>query len=59
VIISGGCGSRGGRLDPGGGFSSLGDETSICIAIALLSSCTQFPVGIEVLECFYSRGKVN
>jgi hypothetical protein len=34
VIISSGCSNRGGGLDPGGGFSSLGDETSICTAIA-------------------------
>jgi hypothetical protein len=34
VIIGGGCGSRGSGLDPGGGFSFLGDETSICITIA-------------------------
>jgi hypothetical protein len=34
VIIGGGCSGRGIRLDPGGGFSFLGDETSICITIA-------------------------
>jgi hypothetical protein len=34
VIIGGGYGGRGNGLDPGGGFSSLGDETSICTAIA-------------------------
>jgi hypothetical protein len=34
VIIGGGYSGRGSGLDPGGGFSSLGDETSICIAIA-------------------------
>jgi hypothetical protein len=34
VIISSSCSSRGSRLDPGGRFLSLGDETSICIAIA-------------------------
>jgi hypothetical protein len=34
VIIGGGCSGRGGRLDPGGRFSSLGDETFICTAIA-------------------------
>jgi hypothetical protein len=34
VIISSGCNSRGSRLDPGNGFSSLGDETFICTTIA-------------------------
>jgi hypothetical protein len=34
VIISSSYSSRGGGLDPGGRFSSLGDETSICTAIA-------------------------
>jgi hypothetical protein len=34
VIISSGYSSRGSGLDPGGRFLSLGDETSICIAIA-------------------------
>jgi hypothetical protein len=34
VIIGSGCNSRGSRLDPGGGFSSLRDEISICIIIA-------------------------
>jgi hypothetical protein len=34
VIISGGCNNRGGRLDPGDGFLFLGDEISICTAIA-------------------------
>jgi hypothetical protein len=34
VIIGSGCSGRGSRLDPGGGFSFLGDETSICTAIA-------------------------
>jgi hypothetical protein len=34
VIISGSCSGRGSRLDPGGGFSSLGDETFIYTAIA-------------------------
>jgi hypothetical protein len=33
VIIGGSCSSKGSRLDPGGRFSSLGDETSICTAI--------------------------
>jgi hypothetical protein len=34
VIISSGCSSKSNRLDPGDRFSSLGDETSICTAIA-------------------------
>jgi hypothetical protein len=34
VIISSSYSSRGNRLDPGVRFSSLGDETSICTAIA-------------------------
>jgi hypothetical protein len=34
VIISSGYSSKGGRFDPGDGFSSLGDETSICTTIA-------------------------
>jgi hypothetical protein len=34
VIISSGCSSKNNRLDPGNRFSSLGDETSICTAIA-------------------------
>jgi hypothetical protein len=34
VIISSGCSSKGSGLDPGDRFSFLGDETSICIAIA-------------------------
>jgi hypothetical protein len=34
VIISSGCSGRGSGLDPGGRFSSLGDETSICTTIA-------------------------
>jgi hypothetical protein len=34
VIIGGGYSSRGNGLDPGDRFSSLGDKTSICTAIA-------------------------
>jgi hypothetical protein len=34
VIISSGCSSKNNGLDPGNRFSSLGDETSICTAIA-------------------------
>jgi hypothetical protein len=45
VIISSSCGSRGGRLDPGGGFSSLGDETFICIAIATAIFVHSIPSG--------------
>jgi hypothetical protein len=45
VIISSSCGSRGGGLDPGGGFSSLGDETSICIAIATAIFVHSIPSG--------------
>jgi hypothetical protein len=45
VIIGGGCGSRGGGLDPGGGFSSLGDETSICTAIAAAIFVHSIPSG--------------
>jgi hypothetical protein len=45
VIIGGGCGSRGSRLDPGGRFSSLGDETSICTAIAATIFVHSIPSG--------------
>jgi hypothetical protein len=34
VIIGSGCSNRDSRLDPGDRFLSLGDETSICTAIA-------------------------
>jgi hypothetical protein len=45
VIISGGCSSRGGGLDPGGGFSSLGDETSICTVIVVAIFVYSIPSG--------------
>jgi hypothetical protein len=45
VIISSGCGSRGSRLDPGGRFSSLGDETFICTAIAAAIFVHSIPSG--------------
>jgi hypothetical protein len=45
VIISSGYSGRGGGLDPGGGFSSLGDETSICTAIAAAIFVHSIPSG--------------
>jgi hypothetical protein len=45
VIISSGCSSRGSGLDPGGRFSSLGDETSICTAIAAAIFVHSIPSG--------------
>jgi hypothetical protein len=45
VIIGSSCSSRGGRLDPGGGFSSLGDETSICTIIAAAIFVHSIPSG--------------
>jgi hypothetical protein len=45
VIISSGCGGRGSRLDPGDGFSSLGDEIFICIAIAATIFVHSIPSG--------------
>jgi hypothetical protein len=45
VIIGGGCSSRGSRLDPGDGFSFLGDETSICITIAAAIFVHSIPSG--------------
>jgi hypothetical protein len=45
VIIGSGCGGSGSRLDPGGGFSSLGDETSICTAIAAAIFVYSIPRG--------------
>jgi hypothetical protein len=48
VIIGGGCGgcgSSGSGLDPGGGFSSPGDETSICTAISAAIFVYSIPSG--------------
>jgi hypothetical protein len=48
VIIGSGCGScssSSSRLDPGGGFSSLGDETSICTAISATIFVYSIPSG--------------
>jgi hypothetical protein len=45
VIISGGYNNRNSRLDPGNRFSSLGDKTSICIAIAAIIFVHLIPSG--------------
>jgi hypothetical protein len=45
VIISSGCSSRGNGLDPGGRFSSLGDETFICTAIVAIIFVHLIPSG--------------
>jgi hypothetical protein len=45
VIISSGCSNRNNRLDPGGGFSFLGDETSICTVIAAVIFVHLIPSG--------------
>jgi hypothetical protein len=45
VIISSGCNSRGGGLDPGDRFSSLGDETFIYTAIAAAIFVHSIPSG--------------
>jgi hypothetical protein len=45
VIISGSCSNRNSRLDPGDGFSSLGDETSICTTITAAIFVYSIPSG--------------
>jgi hypothetical protein len=45
VIIGGGCSGKGSGLDPGDRFSSLGDETSICITIAAAIFVHSIPSG--------------
>jgi hypothetical protein len=57
VIISGGYSSRGGGLDPGGGFSFLGDETSICTAIAAAIFVHSIPSGNRGIGMFLFERK--
>jgi hypothetical protein len=57
VIISGGYSSRGGGLDPGNGFSFLGDETSICTAIAAAIFVHSIPNGNRGIGMFLFERK--
>jgi hypothetical protein len=57
VIIGSGCSSRGGGLDPGDGFSSLGDETSICTAIAAAIFVYSIPSGNRGIGMFLFERK--
>jgi hypothetical protein len=55
VIINSGCSSKSNRLDPGDRFSFLGDETSICTAIAAAIFVHLIPsgnkgIGISLFE---------
>jgi hypothetical protein len=57
VIISSSYSSRGGGLDPGDRFSSLGDETSICIAIAAIIFVHSIPSGNRGIGIFLFERK--
>jgi hypothetical protein len=57
VIISGGYSSRGSRLDPGDGFSSLGNETFICTTIAAAIFVHLIPSGNRGIGMFLFERK--
>jgi hypothetical protein len=57
VIISGGCSSRSSGLDPGGRFSSLGDETFIYTAIATVIFVHLIPNGNRGIGMFLFERK--
>jgi hypothetical protein len=57
VIISGSYNSKGSRLDPGNRFSSLGDETFICIAIAAAIFVYLIPSGNRGIGMFLFERK--
>jgi hypothetical protein len=57
VIIGGGCGGRGGGLEPGGGFSFLGDETFICTVIAAAIFVYSIPSGNRGIGMFLFERK--
>jgi hypothetical protein len=55
VIISSSCSSSNSKLDPGDRFSSLGDETFICTAIAAAIFVHSIPsrnrgIGVSLFE---------